>query len=97
MLWVPTFFERKIVNIFLPVSFKICFGSSTVSMNETVLLSTQNIIMLKMMDKKIFTVSLVPNSVTTKFGFSPTGRHETIRIIEGNSELFVILSAINVK
>ena len=23
-----TFFERKIVNIFLPISFKICFGCS---------------------------------------------------------------------
>ena len=30
--------------------------------------------------------TLVPNSVTF-FGFSPTGRHETIRIKEGDSEL----------
>ena len=29
----------------------------------------------------------MPNSVTTIFGFSPTGRHETIRITEGDSEL----------
>ena len=31
--------------------------------------------------------TLVPNSVTTLFGFSPTGRHETIRITEGDSGL----------
>ena len=29
----------------------------------------------------------MPNSVTTIFGFWPTGHHETIRITEGDSEL----------
>ena len=37
--------------------------------------------------KKTASISLVPNSVTTIFGFSPTGRHETIRITDGDSEL----------
>ena len=39
-------------------------------------------------------LSLVPNSVTTIFGFSPTGRHETSRITEGDRELIYNLSAI---
>ena len=42
-------------------------------------------------------LSLVPNSVTTIFGFAPTGRHETIRITEGDGELIYTLSAMNVK
>ena len=36
---------------------------------------------------------LMPNSVTTIFGFSPTGRHETIRITEGDSKLIYNLSS----
>ena len=35
-----------------------------------------------------FSLLLLSNSVTTIFGFSPTGRHETILITEGLSDLF---------
>ena len=35
----------------------------------------------------------MPNSVTTIYEFSPTGRHETIRITEGDSELIYNLSS----
>ena len=45
----------------------------------------------------IILYSLVPNSVTTIFGFSPTGRHETIRIKEETTNLLNILSVKNVK
>ena len=37
------FFQRKIVNIFIPISYKICFGCLKKRLIETVLLSTQNI------------------------------------------------------
>ena len=36
-------FERKIVNIFLPIGIKIYFGAQKNRLNETVLLSTHNI------------------------------------------------------
>ena len=36
-------FECKIVNIFLPISFNICFGCSKERLIEMVPLSTQNI------------------------------------------------------
>ena len=35
--------EHKIVNIFLPISFNICFGCSKKRLIGTVLLSTHNI------------------------------------------------------
>ena len=35
----------------------------------------------------------MPNSVTTIYEFSPTGRHETIQITEGDSELIYNLSS----
>ena len=37
------FFEHKIVNIFLPFTFYVCFGCSKAILIETVLLSTHNI------------------------------------------------------
>ena len=37
-------FEHKIINIFLPISFNICFGAQKNRVIETVLLSTHNII-----------------------------------------------------
>ena len=37
---INTIFERKIVNIFLPISANICFGAQKNHLNETVLLST---------------------------------------------------------
>ena len=40
---INTVFERKIVNIFLPISFNICFGAQKNRLIETVLLSTYNI------------------------------------------------------
>ena len=42
-------------------------------------------------------ISLVPNSVTTIFGFSPTGRRETTRITQDESNSFKIFSFVNVK
>ena len=36
-------FERKIVNIFFPISFNICFGAQKNRLIETVLLSTHSI------------------------------------------------------
>ena len=36
-------FQRKIVNIFLPIKFNICFGGQKNRLIETVLLSTHNI------------------------------------------------------
>ena len=36
-------FERKIENIFLPISLSICFGDQKNPLIETVLLSTHNI------------------------------------------------------
>ena len=36
-------FQHKIVNIFLPINFNICFGCSKNRLIETVLLSTHNI------------------------------------------------------
>ena len=36
-------FGRKIVNIFLPISFNICLGAQKNHLIETVLLSTHNI------------------------------------------------------
>ena len=37
------FFQRKIVNIFLPINFNICLGAQKNRLIETVLLSTHNI------------------------------------------------------
>ena len=40
---VNNFFQRKILNIFLSVSFNICFAAQKNRLIETVLLSTHNI------------------------------------------------------
>ena len=37
------FFQRKILNVFLSISFNICFGCSKNRLFQTVLLSTHNI------------------------------------------------------
>ena len=47
-VYINKIFERKIANIFLPISFNICFGCSKEPSHwnrliETVLLSTHNI------------------------------------------------------
>ena len=40
-------FEHKIVNIFLPISFNMCFGCKNIHLIETVLLSTHYICLVE--------------------------------------------------
>ena len=42
-VWINNTFQGKIVNIFLPISFNICFCAQKNNLIETVLLSTHNI------------------------------------------------------
>ena len=46
-----TIFERKSVNIFLPISLNVCLGAQKNRLIETVLLSTHNMFWLR--NKKI--------------------------------------------
>ena len=41
--WINKKFQRKIVNIFLPIIFRICFGAQKNHLIDMVLLSTHNI------------------------------------------------------
>ena len=43
-------FERKIVNIFLPISFNICLGAQKNCLIETVLLSTHNFVLVEKLE-----------------------------------------------
>ena len=52
-------FQCKIVNIFLPISFNICFGCSKGRLTETVLLSTHNICFGLEIRKLIFWYALL--------------------------------------
>ena len=60
-------FQRKIVNIFLPINFNICFGAQKNRLIETVLLSTNNICFGREIRKINFCYALLTKFLEKQF------------------------------